>query len=101
MGRGAKRVALTRMQMNTFGGHRLWRRWDPCQRHQKNSILLALGFVLAQPEVDTIIVGTHNPSHLSSNIEMVTRQLPIPARKLLQALHRRFDEADDGWLQLT
>lgn len=72
----------------------------PLPEAPENSILLALGFVLSQPEVDTVIVGTHNPSHLSSNIEMVTRQLPIPT-ETVEALHRRFEEADDGWFQLT
>jgi aryl-alcohol dehydrogenase-like predicted oxidoreductase len=72
----------------------------PLPEAPEDSILLALGFVLSQPEVDTIIVGTHNPSHLSSNIEMVTRQLPI-STETVKVLHRRFEEADDGWLQLT
>ena len=72
----------------------------PLPQAPENAILLALGFVLAQPEVDTIIVGTHNPAHLSSNIEMVMRQLPISA-ETVEALHHRFEEADDGWLQLT
>lgn len=72
----------------------------PLPQAPENSILLALGFVLAQPEVDTVIVGTHNPSHLTSNIEMVTEQLPIPT-ETVEALHHRFEEADDGWVQLT
>lgn len=72
----------------------------PLPQAPEDPILLALGFVLAQPEVDTIIVGTHNPSHLSSNIEMVTRHLPISA-ETVRALHGRFEEVDDGWLQLT
>lgn len=72
----------------------------PLPQAPEDPILLALGFVLAQSEVNTIIVGTHNPSHLASNIEMVTRQLPIPT-DTVAALHRRFEEADDGWLQLT
>ena len=66
----------------------------------EDPILLAMGFVLAQPEVDTVIVGTHNPSHVLSNIELVKRQLPIPT-ETVEALHRRFEDADDGWLQLT
>ena len=72
----------------------------PLPEAPENPILLALGFVLAQPEVDTVIVGTHNPSHLVSNIEMVARQLPIPP-ETVKALHRRFEEAGDEWLQLT
>lgn len=72
----------------------------PLPQAPEDPILLALGFVLAQPQVDTIIVGTHNPSHLASNIEMVTHQLPIPT-ETVDALQRRFEEADDGWFQLT
>ena len=72
----------------------------PLPQAPEDPILLALGFVLAQPQVDTIIVGTHNPSHLSSNIEMVTHQLPIPT-ETVDVLQRRFEEADDGWFQLT
>lgn len=83
-----------------FRRAQIMERMGPLPRAPENSILLALGFVLAQPEVDTIIVGTHNPAHLSSNIEMVTRQLPISA-ETVDALHRRFEEVDDGWLQLT
>lgn len=83
-----------------FRRAQIMERMGPLPRAPENSILLALGFVLAQPEVDTIIVGTHNPAHLSSNIEMVARQLPISA-DTVDALHRRFEEADDGWLQLT
>jgi aryl-alcohol dehydrogenase-like predicted oxidoreductase len=66
----------------------------------EDPILLAMGFVLAQSEVDTVIVGTHNPSHVLSNIEMVERQLPIPA-ETVKALHHRFEEVGDQWMQLT
>lgn len=72
----------------------------PLPQAPEDPILLALGFVLAQPQVDTIIVGTHNPSHLASNVEMVTHRLPIPT-ETVDALQRRFEEADDGWFQLT
>lgn len=72
----------------------------PLPQAPEDPILLALGFVLAQPQVDTIIVGTHNPSHLASNVEMVTHRLPIPT-ETVDALRRRFEDADDGWFQLT
>jgi aryl-alcohol dehydrogenase-like predicted oxidoreductase len=59
-----------------------------------------MGFVFAHPEVDTVIVGTHNPSHLLSNIDLVEQRLPIPTATV-EELHRRFDEVGEEWLQLT
>ena len=64
-----------------------------------NAILLAMGFVFGHPEVDTVIVGTQNPSHMLANIELVEKRLPIPS-EAVEELHRRFDELDDGWVQL-
>jgi aryl-alcohol dehydrogenase-like predicted oxidoreductase len=66
----------------------------------QNPILLALGFVLAHDEVDTAIVGTRNPEHMQANIECVEGKLPIPAR-VVEELHRRFEEVGQGWVQLT
>ena len=60
--------------------------------------LLALGFVFGQPEVDTLIVGTHNPSHMRSNLDHVNNNLPI-SEEAIEELRRRFDELDDGWEQ--
>lgn len=65
-----------------------------------NRILLALGFTFAHPEVDTAIVGTRNPNHMRSNIEMVESQLPI-SQAAVAELHQRFDELDTDWKQLT
>ena len=62
-------------------------------------ILVALGFVMAYSEVDTAIVGTHNPAHMMSNIEMVNTQLPIPTG-VIAALNRRFEETEEDWNQL-
>ena len=53
-------------------------------------IELALGFVLAHPEVHTSIVGTRNPAHMLANIETVERRLPI-SDAVVAELHRRFD----------
>jgi aryl-alcohol dehydrogenase-like predicted oxidoreductase len=55
-----------------------------------NSILLALGFILAHEEVDTAIVGTNNPEHMRSNIELVENELPISA-EVVHELHRRYE----------
>jgi aryl-alcohol dehydrogenase-like predicted oxidoreductase len=66
----------------------------------EDPILLAMGFVFAHPEVDTAIVGTHNPSHVLSNIEMVERRLPIP-EEAVKELYCRFDQVGERWPQLT
>ena len=63
-------------------------------------VLLSLGFTLAHPEVDTAIVGTHNPDHMLANIMTVETKLPIPT-EAVEELHHRFDALDDGWRQLS
>ena len=63
-----------------------------------NHILLALGFTFAHPEVDTAIVGTHNPAHMRSNIAMVENELPID-NTVVEELHRRFDRLGQDWIQ--
>ncbi len=63
-------------------------------------IALALGFTLAHDEVDTAIVGTRNPDHLRANIERVARGLSIP-EAALRELHRRFEQLDKDWVQLS
>ena len=63
-------------------------------------ILVATGFVFAHPDVDTAIVGTRNPSHMKANIEMFENRLPIPT-EVVEELHRRFDQVEDNWLQLS
>ena len=61
---------------------------------------LAMGFVLARREVDTVIVGTHNPDHVVSNVRLVENSLPI-ADEAVDDLYRRFDELGAEWRQLT
>ena len=63
-------------------------------------ILAALGFVFAHPEVDTAIVGTQNPDHMASNIEMMERGIGVPA-EMVQEFHRRYDELREGWSSRT
>ncbi|MBM3933115.1 MAG: aldo/keto reductase [SAR202 cluster bacterium] len=65
----------------------------------EDAILLAMGFVMAHPEVDTIIVGSHNPAHIRSNIEMVEKRLPIPT-EAVRELQRRFEQHGADWVQL-
>ena len=64
-----------------------------------NRILLALGFVFAHPEIDTIIVGTRNPARMQTNINWVQNNLPI-AQEAVMALQQRFEEVGSEWPQL-
>jgi aryl-alcohol dehydrogenase-like predicted oxidoreductase len=64
----------------------------------ENPILLALGFTLANPAIDTAIVGTRNPEHMQANIRWVERELPI-AEEAVEALRRRFEELGANWRQ--
>ena len=61
-------------------------------------ILLALGFVAARPEVDVAIVGTLDPDHMVSNLELVERGLSIDAAAV-EELYRRFDRLGGDWEQ--
>ena len=81
-----------------FRRYRLMAESGPIPGAPEDRFLLALGFVFGQPAVDTIIVGTQNPSHMLSNIEKVANELPISAEAVGE-LQRRFDQLDDGWAQ--
>ena len=70
----------------------------PLPEEPEDPILLALGFTLAHPEVDTAIVGTRNPVHMRANIRLVEEALPIhPAT--VEELHRRFQRYGQDWRQ--
>ena len=66
----------------------------------RNPTELALSFVLAESEVDTAIVGTHNPSHIISNVAMLDRGLQVSIDNN-EELHRRFNGIGPSWPQLT
>ena len=66
----------------------------------EDRILLALGFTFAHPQVDTAIVGTTNPDHLLSNIEMVNTGLGL-ADGVVEELYRRFDALGGEWRQIS
>ena len=61
-------------------------------------ILTAMGFTLAHPEVDVLIVGTQRPEHMLSNIELIDNRLPISSATV-EALHERYDRLSDSWEQ--
>jgi aryl-alcohol dehydrogenase-like predicted oxidoreductase len=65
----------------------------PIPQSPEDPILLALGFVLAHPEIDTAIVGTASPAHMKANIALVENELPIPI-EVVRELHCRFDELE-------
>ena len=60
-------------------------------------ILMSLGFVMAHEEIDTAIVGTRNPEHLRSNIDLFNNHLPIDDA-VIKELYKRWNELDDGWI---
>ena len=62
-----------------------------------DSILMSLGFVMAHEEIDTAIVGTRNPEHLRSNIDLFNNHLPIDDA-VIKELYKRWNELDDGWI---
>jgi aryl-alcohol dehydrogenase-like predicted oxidoreductase len=59
----------------------------------------AFHFVMGHGPVDTAIVGTTNPRHLLSNIEMLDAggSLGTP---VVEELYRRFEQLDTDWRQL-
>lgn len=63
-----------------------------------NPIDMAMGFTLGRPEVSTAIVGTLNPSHLESNIELIHNRLPISA-DAISNLEKRYDQVGGDWEQ--
>ena len=102
---GAERSPTADLRYNRTYADEYFRRaqvmaeMGPIPDDPDDRILLSMGFVFAHPEVDTAIVGTRNPSHMASNIEMVEKRLPISSEAVAE-LHRRFDEAASQWVQL-
>ena len=83
-----------------FERWQVMREMGPLPEEPDDPVLLATGFVTAQPEVDTIIIGTHNPAHVLSNIDMLERRLPI-SLVAVDELHRRYVEVGGDWEQRT
>jgi len=70
----------------------------PIPEAPEHRILLSLGFTFAHDDVDVIIVGTHNPEHMKTNLTWVESELPIAA-EAVEELHRRFEQIGAGWAQ--
>ena len=68
---------------------------EPCDR-----FLTAMGFVLAHSEVTTMVVGTQDPSHMRANISRIRDNPSLPAA-IVEELHRRFEQFEPAWPQLT
>ena len=78
----------------------IMRELGPLDGEPEDPYILTMGFTLAHPNVDVAIVGSHNPAHVQSNIEIVENQLPIEG-SVVQELYRRFEQLEDNWSQLT
>jgi hypothetical protein len=63
-------------------------------------VAFALGFTFAHPEVDVAIVGTKDPAHMESNLQLVEGGLKLDPRAV-EEMHRRFDRLGKDWRQLT
>lgn len=70
----------------------------PLPDEPDDRILLAMGFTLAHPEVDVVIIGTQRPEHMRSNIDLVSNRLPI-SQAAVEALHDRYDRLSEDWEQ--
>ena len=64
----------------------------------QNDIYLAMAFVFSHNEVSTAIVGTSNPVHMRSNIDLVEGNLHLPEETRAE-LYRRFDKLGGNWTQ--
>ncbi len=72
----------------------------PIANEPDDRIMTSLAFVFAHPEPHTAILGTSNPAHMRSNIEMVNAGLAIPDGVVAE-LHGRFENLGADWEQRT
>ena len=70
----------------------------PLPDEPDDRILTAMGFLFAHEEVNVAIVGTHNPGHMLSNIDLLANRLPIPT-ETVAALYERFGRLEEDWEQ--
>ena len=70
----------------------------PVKNGPDDAIELAMGFTLNRPEVSTVIVGTLNPKHLESNVQMLNNGLSL-SDVTVKDLESRFDKVGKGWDQ--
>ncbi len=72
----------------------------PIPNEPDDRILTSLGFVFSHPQPHTAILGTSNPAHMRSNIQMVNEGLDVPD-DVVAEIHRRFDSLGSDWEQRT
>ncbi len=91
-----------RLRWGADYGDEYWRRAQamaslgPIEGAPPDPVELSLGYVFAHPQVDTAIVGTRNPGHMRSNIELVERGMSVPDAVVAE-LGRRWAELGGAW----
>ncbi len=87
-------------------GDEYWRRTQamaelgPIEIPSNDRILMSLGFTMSHEEIDTAIIGTRNPKHLKSNINLFNNHLPID-KSIISELYLRWDKLDTDWTGQT
>ena len=66
----------------------------------EDRIMTSMGYIFSFNDIDVGIIGTQNPKHLLSNIDMYSECLKI-SREVISELNRRFDEFGKNWDQRT
>ena len=100
---GSPNSPTARLKFDPNYGDEYWKRTQamaalgPINIPLNDRILMSLGFVMAHEEIDTAIVGTRNPEHLRSNIDLFNNHLPIDDA-VIKELYKRWNELDDGWI---
>ena len=100
---GSPNSPTARLKFDPNYGDEYWKRTPamaalgPINIPLNYRILMSLGFVMAHEEIDTAIVGTRNPEHLRSNIDLFNNHLPIDDA-VIKELYKRWNELDDGWI---
>ena len=73
--------------------------FGPLEGIPEDPIEFALGFVLSHEEVGSAIVGTSNPEHMMSNIQIVEKRLPLN-QSLIKELHDRYEAVGMDWTSI-
>ena len=66
----------------------------------ENRIQTSMGYIFSFNEIDVGIIGTQNPKHLISNINMYSKCLEM-SENVVDELNKRFDELGKDWDQRT
>ncbi|MEC8750354.1 MAG: aldo/keto reductase [Chloroflexota bacterium] len=66
----------------------------------KDRIMTSMGYTFSFNDIDVGIIGTQNPKHLLSNIDMYKECLEMP-KEVVNELNKRFDKFGKNWDQRT